>query len=71
MDVLEVGEQVCATCIRRNKAEALGVVEPFDDTGLLSAHEFSFNDKNIGDIAMQALGTKKLKPKEIKLDGLV
>ena len=30
----KVGEEVVAACVRRNKAEALAVVEPLDDTGI-------------------------------------
>jgi hypothetical protein len=36
LDVLKVSEQIIATCIRSDKAEALGVIEPFDDTSLSS-----------------------------------
>jgi hypothetical protein len=35
----------------------------------LNAHEFSLIDKELGKIAIKALETKKLKPKERKLDG--
>lgn len=38
-DVLEVDKQVVAAAIRCNEAEALGIVEPFDDAGLI-AHSF-------------------------------
>lgn len=38
LDVLEVGEQVRAACVRSDEAEAFGVVEPFDDASLSSAH---------------------------------
>lgn len=41
LDVLKVGEQVRAACIRCDKAEALSVVEPFDYAGL-SRHVISF-----------------------------
>jgi hypothetical protein len=41
-NVLEMDKQIIATCIRGNEAEAFGVVEPFDDTGL-AAHIFSFS----------------------------
>jgi len=44
LDVLEVGEQVRAAAVRRDKAKALGVVKPFDCAGL-SAHVF-FLGKN-------------------------
>jgi|JI91814BRNA_FD_contig_101_48385_length_848_multi_18_in_0_out_0_1 hypothetical protein len=37
--VLEVGEQICTTCIRSDKAEALSIVEPFNYT-CLSTHVF-------------------------------
>src|SRR5471032_2406281 len=30
----KVGEEVVAACVRRDKAEALAVVEPLDDTGI-------------------------------------
>lgn len=34
-DVLKVGEQIAVAIVRLNKAEALGIVEPFYCTGLL------------------------------------
>ena len=36
LDVLEVGEQVRAACVRCDEAEALGIVEPFHGAGLSS-----------------------------------
>ncbi|MNS65243.1 hypothetical protein D3C72_983980 [compost metagenome] len=38
----EVGEQVITACVRLDKAEALGVIEPLDDTGL---HGIAFQKK--------------------------
>jgi hypothetical protein len=54
LDVLEVGEQVRTACIWRNKAEAFSVVKPFNNTSLLSAHEFSFSSKSVGKVALRA-----------------
>jgi len=39
LNVLEMGEQVAAACVRRNEAEAFGIVEPFHGAGL-SSHFF-------------------------------
>jgi hypothetical protein len=36
LNILEMGEQVAATCVRRNEAEALRIVEPFYGAGLSS-----------------------------------
>jgi hypothetical protein len=40
LDILEMGEQVAAACIRRDKAEAFCIVEPFDGAGLSSHFTF-------------------------------
>jgi hypothetical protein len=36
LDFLEVGEEVLAAVVGGDEAEALGVVEPFDDAGFCS-----------------------------------
>ena len=40
----EVSEEIVAACVRLDKAEALSVVEPFDDTSL-SGHGIAFPEK--------------------------
>jgi hypothetical protein len=34
LNILEMGEQIAAACVRRNEAEAFGIVEPFHGAGL-------------------------------------
>jgi hypothetical protein len=40
LNVLKMGEQIAAACVRRDKAEAFGIVEPFYGAGLGSHVEF-------------------------------
>jgi hypothetical protein len=58
LDVPEMGKQIGAACVRRDKAKALSVVEPFNDTGLLNTHDFFPLIKTIGNFAITALETK-------------
>ena len=37
-DFAEMGEQILAAVFRRDEAEALAIVEPFDDASLCGAH---------------------------------
>jgi hypothetical protein len=50
--VLKMGEQICATSIWCDKAEALSVVEPFD-YACLSGHVISLKILNIGKLALE------------------
>lgn len=34
LDILEMGKQIAAACVRRNEAKAFGIVEPFYSTSL-------------------------------------
>jgi hypothetical protein len=40
LNILEMGEQIAAACVRRDKAEAFCIVEPFDGAGLSSHFTF-------------------------------